>query len=426
MPTEESTTVVPKDEVTPETKSAFERLRKPRAAAPVEMAEPTPIYISHRMRLILIIATVVILGLVLRSVPGIITTVLLGATMALILSFPVRLLQRKLSRRLSILVVTISLLGITVFLLALAIPMLINEITQFVQALPGITESAVGYMRDVLNNLHERGWLREEPDALIQDAQYGLLDSAQALTTTALNNLIGALSASVGLFITAFGVVFVAIYLLADIPKFQQSYLRLWAPAYRKDAQVLWDTMGYSLSRYLSAQVASLAIQGTIAFIGLYLLGVPYALVLGLVQAITAILPYVGAWIAFIPAGIVALTISWQTALAVGALYLALNQLEGNLITPNLQGNAVRVHPILIFIGVIGGSQLFGIMGAVLAVPTIAIIRVAVEFFWLRIQVAEDAPTLLSVMRKDTAPERFDARSDAADAPATESEPGEA
>ena len=87
-------------------------------------------------------------------------------------------------------------------------------------------------------------------------------------------------------------------------------------------------------------------------------------------------------------------------------LYLAINQLEGNFITPNLQGNAVRVHPILIFIGVIGGSSLFGLMGAVLAVPAIAIIRVLFEFFWLRLRVDEDSPTLLSFMRKDTEDER--------------------
>lgn len=409
--TDNTTEIAPLAEPSSPAASVGHSLR--RGSAPTQMAEPTPIFVSHRTRLIIMIGVLIVFGLVVRSVPGIVTTVLMGATLALILSFPVRLLQRKLSRRLSIFIVTIALLGGTVFLLALAIPMLINEITQFITALPSITESAVRYARDVLTELYERGWLRQEPDELIQDAQYGLLDSAQSLTTTALNNLVGALSASVGLFITAFGVVFVAIYLLADIPKFYESYLRLWAPKYRADAKVLWDTMGYSLSRYLGAQVLSLAIQGTLAFFGLLALGVPYALVLGLVQAITAILPYIGAWLAFIPAFIVALTVSWQTALGVGILYLALNQIEGNLITPNLQGNAVKVHPILIFIGVIGGGQLFGIMGAVLAVPTIALIRVGAEFFWLRLRVAEDQPTLLSIMRSDTAAERILSRSDA-------------
>lgn len=382
---------------------------------PAQMVEPTPIYISHRTRMIILLALALLFGLVIRSVPSIVSTVLLGATLALILSFPVRMLQRRFSRRLSILIVTVTLLGGTIFALVLVVPLLIAEITQFVTALPSIVDTVMRHAREIMTELHDRGWLRQEPDEVIQDVRYGLVDSAQSLLGTALNNLVGTLSASVAVFITAFGVVFVAIYLLADIPKFYESYLRLWAPKYRTDAMVLWDTMGFSLSRYLSAQVISLTIQGVMAFIGLYFLGVPYALVLGLVQAITAILPYIGAWIAFIPSFLVALTINWQTALGVGILYLALNQIEGNLITPNLQGNAVKVHPILIFIGVIGGGQLFGIMGAILAVPTIALIRVTFEFFWLRLRVAEDQPTLLALMRNDTAEERIHARSGAAE-----------
>lgn len=382
---------------------------------PEQMIEPTPIYISQRVRLIIILASVFIVILMLRLVPGIVSTILLGSTLALVLSFPVRLLQKKFSRRASITIVTLTLLSITVIVLSIVVPLLISEITKFVSALPSMVDVIMRHSREFLNDLYERGYIRKSADEILSDVRYGIVDSAQSIIGTALNNLVGTLSASVSVFITAFGVVFVAIYLLADIPKFFQSYLRLWAPDYRTDAKVLWDTMGYSLSRYLSALALSLAIQGMLAFLGLSFLGVPYAVVLGLVQAITAILPYIGAWIAFVPAVLVAFTVSWQTAVGVGILYLALNQVEGSLITPNLQGNAVKVHPILIFIGVIGGGQLFGIMGAILAVPTIALIRVISEFYWLRIRVREDQPTVLALMRNDTATERIHVRSTAAE-----------
>jgi predicted PurR-regulated permease PerM len=387
----------------------------PEVDEPHAKAEPTPIYVSQRTRTIVLLAIALLFAILVRSVPGIVSTVLLGATLALILSFPVRLLQRRFSRRLSILIVTLTLLGGTIFTMVLVIPLLIAEITQFVTALPSIVDTVIKYLREFLTELNTRGWVQQQPDEVLEDVRSGLLDSAQSLLGAGLNNLVATLSASVTVFITIFGMVFVAVYLLADIPKFYESFLRLWAPKYRTDAMVLWDTMGFSLSRFLSAQVVSLSIQGVLAFTGLYFLGVPYALVLGLVQAITAILPYIGAWIAFIPAFLVALTVSWQTAVSVAILYLAINQIEGNLITPRLQGNAVKVHPILIFVGVIGGGQLFGIMGAILAVPTIAIVRVAAEFFWLRLQVAEDQTTVLAIMRNDTATERMLARSGAAE-----------
>jgi predicted PurR-regulated permease PerM len=382
--------------------------RKARPAPePRQMIDPTPIYVSHRVRLAIIFVGMVALLLLFRNLPVLLTTVLLGATLALILSFPVRFLQRYISRRASIAAVTISLLVGVILSLALIIPFLIKEITRFIEALPATTETITGLATDALETAHERGWIEERPDDVIANMRGGLLEAGQTIITSLLDNVLATLTSSVSMFISAFGIVFVAVYLLADIPKFHDSYLRLWAPNYRTDAKVLWETMGYSLSRYLGALVFSLFIQGTIAFLGLYLLGVPYALILGLVQTVTAILPYIGAFIAAVPAILMALTVNWQTAVAVALLYLAINQIEGNLITPNLQGNAVRVHPILIFIGVIGGSQLFGVMGAILAVPAIAIMRVIFEFFWIRLRVQEDIPTLLAVMRNDTAGERF-------------------
>src|SRR5699024_4279959 len=143
---------------------------------------------------------------------------------------------------------------------------------------------------------------------------------------------------------------------------------------------LLWDTIGYSLPRYLNGLLVSLSIQGVLAFIALSLLGVPYALVLGLWMSVTAILPYIGAFLGGIPAVLLALTVSWQLALVTVFVYVAINQLEGNLITPRIQGTAVRVHPLLIFISVIAGSTIFGVMGAVLAVPALAVIRVVGEF----------------------------------------------
>ncbi len=382
---------------------------------PDEMVEPTPIYVSHRVRLLIIFLMLAAIVLVFRNLPTITSIVLLGSTVALILSFPVRFLQRYVSRRVSILVVTITAFGGTILTVALAIPFLLDEINQFLTSLPDTTEMVMERINSWLTQVHDRGWISQNPDELLSDAQDGLVQSAQTIFGTVLNNVVAALGATVNVVITMFGVLFVAIYLLIDIPKFKDSYIRLWAPQYRVDALVLWDTMGFSLSRFLGAQVVSMAIQGIIVFIALLVIGVPYALVLGLVQAATAILPYIGAWIAFIPAFMIALTISWQTALAVAILYLAINQIEGNLITPNLQGNAVKVHPILVFIGVIAGAQLFGIMGAILAVPAIAILRVFVEFFWMRLQVYEDAPTLLAVMRNDTTSERLGHRSGASE-----------
>jgi predicted PurR-regulated permease PerM len=108
--------------------------------------------------------------------------------------------------------------------------------------------------------------------------------------------------------------------------------------------------------------------------------------------SLTSILPYIGAWLGAIPAIIIAAFISPKTAIFTVLLYLGIQQLEGNLLTPRIQGDALRVHPILVFLAVIAGSQLAGLRGAIFAVPTLAVLRVLFDFFRRRLRVQEPVP----------------------------------
>ena len=382
---------------------------------PLPLESPTPIVISHRIRtIILLVAAGLLLWLASRT-PTIIQLLFMGATLSLVLSFPVRALQRVMARSLAILIVTVSMLLLAVLVLALLIPFLLNEITRFAESLPETLEYLQELVNDALTAMHSRGWIDQNPENVLADIQQGIFDAIQSLSTDIIGNVVSTLSASVNILITTFGVIFIAVYLLIDIPRFKDTYLRMWTPEYRTDAFLLWDTMGYSLSRYLGGLLISLTLQGVLAGVGLTLLGVPYAALLGLLMAGTAILPYIGAFIGGIPGVLVALTVSWQHAVAAAVLYVLINQIEGNLITPRIQGSAVRVHPLLIFLAVITGSRLFGPFGAIMAVPTLAVLRVVLEFFWLRLRVDIDKPTVLTAMRADAMQERIAEQSPIAD-----------
>jgi predicted PurR-regulated permease PerM len=119
----------------------------------------------------------------------------------------------------------------------------------------------------------------------------------------------------------------------------------------------------------------------------LFLLGVPYALLLGAWVSVTALIPYIGAWIGAVPAVLLALSISPTKALLTALLFLAIQQLEGNVLTPRIQGQAVRVHPVLVFLAVVAGGELAGIPGIVFAVPALAMLRVLYDFFCARLRV---------------------------------------
>ena len=374
---------------------------------PLPLATPTPIYISPRTRTIILLLIAIGLYILGREATTIVSLLVIGSTVALVLSFPVRLLSRFMPRRLAIAIVALSTGLFAIVMLALLVPFAISEISRFAETFPETIEKLQGLTRDLLFQFYDRGWINQHPDFVLEDIEAGLFDAGQRIVTDLLTNTVEWLTRSVSLLITTFGVIFVAIYLLIDIPRFKETFIRMWAPVYREDALVLWDTIGLSLSRYLGGLLISIMIQGTAAFIGLTILEVPYALLLGVWMSVTAVLPYIGAFMGGIPPVAIALTISWELAVATVVLYIVINQIEANFITPPIQGSAVRVHPLMIFFSVFAGSAMFGVIGAVMAVPALAILRVVGEFFWLRLRVHEDQPTLLAAMRADVVSERI-------------------
>jgi|GEM_PF-609879 len=378
---------------------------------------PTPIYITSRVRFLLLAAVAIVLIWLAMNAPSVPRLLLLGSTLSLVLSFPVRLLTRWLPRGISILVVVISAIGLVIISLALLIPFTVSEISRFAASLPDTVDSLESVLRDVLQNFYARGWIDQSPDRIIDNLQSTMFSQSQVIAETMLANLTDTLTSTFNLLITAFGTLFIATYLLIDIPRFRETFIRSFAPAYRGDAARLWQTLGESLSRYLAGLSISILAQGVMAGIGLYLLGVPYAAILGIWMSATAILPYVGAFLGAIPAVLIALTISWNMALLTVGLYIVVNQVDSSFITPRVQGNAVRVHPMLIFLAVIAGGEIAGGLGTVMAVPTLAVLRVLGEFFWVRLRVrGAQEDTLLAAMRNDLTIERLGNQSATPDA----------
>ncbi len=118
------------------------------------------------------------------------------------------------------------------------------------------------------------------------------------------------------------------------------------------------------------------------------------------------------------PAVIFALFDSPLKALVTIGIYIAINQLESNFLTPRIQGEAVRVHPLMIFLAVLAGSEIGGLLGAILAVPTLAVIRVLVEFFAHRLYVPADGASPLVPDPAPAPPPGFAEPADAPTSPA--------
>ena len=130
---------------------------------------------------------------------------------------------------------------------------------------------------------------------------------------------------------------------------------------------------------WLSAQFILAGVMGTCAAVGLGLMGVPYFYVVALVAAIGETIPIVGPIIGGITAVAVALSVSPKLALMVGVYFLVLHQLEANILVPKIMERRVGVSPVTVIIALLIGGALWGLVGAILAIPTAAILSVIVE-----------------------------------------------
>ena len=349
-------------------------------------AHPTPIRISRRTRTALILAVIAALAYVVYRVPDVLAMTVGGIALALILSFPVGFLSRFMPRGLTILLSFLLVVGLVVLAVLYLVPLVVEQLASLLRAVPGIASTLEQYLQNALNFLQNRGFVPTNPDQFISRIRDDLTSAAQSVAGNVLSGAFGFVYSTFGFAVTLFGMIFIGAYLLVDVRRMKAAFLRAVPHDYRPDARTLWGAFGYSLSKYLGGLALVLAIQGAISAVGLFLLGVPYALVLGAVVAIMAIIPYLGAWISGILAVIVALTVSPTTALLTVLLFLGIQQLEGNFLTPKIQGDTLHVHPILVFLAVIIGGGLGGIPGVIVAVPLLAVLRVLFDFFRVRLE----------------------------------------
>jgi predicted PurR-regulated permease PerM len=335
---------------------------------------------------------IVVLGLaalayVLYAAPGIPIVALGGTALAIILSFPVRALSRVMPRGMAVLVTFLGLVGVVALALGYLVPLLVRQLRNFILVVPAIANRANEFLLDLIEPLAQRDILLVPPERFMAGLVGDLFDRARQIIEGMLGGLVGFISGAFSFGIALFGILFVAVYLLLDARKVKAAYLKVAPKRYRRDARELWDAFGVSLSRYLGGLVLVILIQGVLAFLALKILGVPYAILLGAWVSITAIIPYLGPFLGGIPAVLVALIFdSPTTAVLTVVAYGLIQQFEGNLLTPRIQGDALQVHPILVLLAVIGGAQLAGLVGVIFAVPALAVLRVFFDFFRVRLR----------------------------------------
>ncbi len=297
-----------------------------------------------------------------------------GVLLAVIASGPIGfLVRRKVPRSLAAALVFLG--GATLLLLAgfLLLPTLADQVSGFFSSLP----AALAQLAERAERLAERLGLPVPGGDLSASS---LADPARRLLGGVVGIFGTAASALGGLVV----VLFLAFYLSANPGPVVAWATRLFPPEHRPRAREVMSAVRSGLLNWLKGQLGAMSVIGVLSTIAFFLIGLPGALFLGLLAGLLSFVPYLGPVLAFVPPLLVALTVSPFTVLLVAAAYAGVQFAESYLITPLIMRETASLHPAAVIAGVTVLGTAFGVLGALLALPTIVTVGVLVDELWFR------------------------------------------
>ena len=328
--------------------------------------------------------------------------VLVIAFLALIIAAaihaPVAMLEARGVRRvLAVLLVYLVLFAVVGLLLALLIPPLVTQARAFAADLPNI----IGRLSADVNALLAQLGLASSGNVV--DSILGQLGSLGGLLTRIPGVAVGFLSA---LLLVTF---------LSALMILERDRARSWSMRFvAAHDRPAWDSLirkaGDRLGAYVRGQLLIMLVTGVGSYVGLTLIGVPFALPLGIFAFLTEAIPIAGPVIAGVVMIVVALTTSPVAALLTLVLVIIIQQAESLVLVPVIQGRLISISPVVALLAVLAGSAIGDIPGAILAIPVVAIAMLVIDDVilpWRRMQIGEaPAPSPDVVMQKAPVPRR--------------------
>jgi predicted PurR-regulated permease PerM len=303
--------------------------------------------------------------------------VLIATFLAVALSGPVNMLNRRMRRGFAITIVYFGLLLVPIGIGALIVPPLVTQGNNLIQNLPQYAQDAQDFaqknprLRKIEQDYNITAKLQQQAEKL--PARVG--DAANVLGNIGLG-LVNSLFA-------LFTILVLAAFLLGSGRGWLDKALELRPPGHAERIRKALDHMGKAVGAYVGGVIAQATLAAALAYIVLAILGVPFAAALAIVIFFADLVPLVGATIGAILVGVVTVFGDFPTATIVWVIYsIVYQQVENTLIQPQIQKRAVDVHPFIVLVAVLFGSTLLGVLGALVAIPVAASVQIAIREWW--------------------------------------------
>ncbi|MDF2722196.1 MAG: permease [Paenibacillus sp.] len=316
---------------------------------------------------------------ILSTTYGFLKAVLAPFIIALIISYVlnpiVKLLNgRKVPRTAAVLLIyAVFIASVTVIVMNVT-PVLMKQVGELNEHMPELTMRAQG----LFDGLNDNRMLPESVRSGINNAIVKMENGLAAFIA----GFVDGIGSTINMLMVAFIVPFLAFYMLKDYQLIEKTVLATVPRTHRTNAIKLVIDIDTALGNYIRGQFIVCMLVGLLAFIGYWLIDMPYALLLASIVAIFNIIPYLGPFFGAAPAIIMASTVSLKMVLFVVAINLVVQVLEGNVISPQVVGRTLHLHPLLIIFALLVGGEIAGIVGLILAVPCFAVIKVLVQHLY--------------------------------------------
>ena len=323
------------------------------------------------MRTVLVVAAAIGVAAAFAAIGDTFLVVFVGIFLALVFEFPVRFVMAKtgMSRGLA---ATVTVLGtavaVTVLALLLLVP-LVGSVRDFLQELPTTVQQ--------LQDSDELSWLGDSGAA--GNVQEGA-QQISAHVPDAISAVLGIAGDFFSIFLAAFTILFICLFLLTDIANLKRALGSVLMPGEDDRWLSVWERVTESVSRWAIGVIIIATIAGTTQGVTAWLLGSSYAVALGVIAGLLDMIPNLGATIA----GFILVPTLWAeegvtAALIMAAVVLIYQQVENSVLTPKIQGKAVNISPFFIIVSVTLFGALLGVLGALTAVPLAATIQILIQ-----------------------------------------------
>jgi len=333
-----------------------------------------------KIRLFIYLILAFFLVYFLYLVRGLLFSFILGAVITYVLNPPVSAIERKGTPRIwSIVLVYLALFFIATGIVIYGVPQIVEQLNRLAETIPLYAVQ----VHDIIESLHTSYIYLGIPDwmkQIIDERIYWLEESLLQIVRRTVDGLIN----TAGYIFQILLAPILAFYILKDLKLIKEKIVSMLPEEWREGLVNLFKELDQVLGSFIRGYLLVAAVVGVLTALAMALLGMEFALMVGIFVGLTELIPYFGPVIGAVPAVALALLESKWMVVKVTIAFLVIHQLEGYIISPKILGDKVGLHPLVVILSLLAGGQFYGLIGMLLAVPVTAMIRVVVSFIFLR------------------------------------------